>query len=73
MYFCMYFSVFVCIYAKCTMCLRVYVYIYDIYAIDHIDRDLTFALETENGIQRSDVVDYEDVKQLIVEKLGIIN
>lgn len=37
--------------------------------IDNIDRDLTFAIETENGMQRSDVVNYDDVKQEIVEKL----
>jgi DNA polymerase epsilon subunit 1 len=29
--------------------------------IDHIDRDLAFACETEHGIQRSDVTNYDEV------------
>ena len=40
--------------------------------IDHIDRDLTFALETENGIQRSDVVDYEEVKQGLIDIISFV-
>ena len=40
--------------------------------IDHIDRDLTFAIETEHGIQRSDIVNYDEVKQAIVEKLEML-
>jgi DNA polymerase epsilon subunit 1 len=40
--------------------------------IDHVDRDLTFALEVENGIQRSDVSNYDDVKQEIVMALEML-
>lgn len=37
--------------------------------IDHIDRDLTFTLEVEHGMQRSDVINYDEVRQSIVQKL----
>lgn len=40
--------------------------------IDKVDRDLTFALEVENGIQRSDIANYDEVKQQVVEKLEIL-
>lgn len=40
--------------------------------INNIDRDLTFALETENGIQRSEVVNYDEIRQAIVEKLEML-
>lgn len=39
--------------------------------IDHIDRDLTFAIEVEHKIQRSDIVNYEEVRQQIVTKLEV--
>ena len=40
--------------------------------IDNIDRDLAFALETEHGIQRSSVVNYEQIKQDIICKLEML-
>jgi DNA polymerase epsilon subunit 1 len=40
--------------------------------IDHIDRDLTFALEIENGLQRSEVQNYDEVKQEIVMALEML-
>ena len=40
--------------------------------IDHIDRDLVFALETEHGMQRSDIANYDEVRQAIVEKLEML-
>ena len=40
--------------------------------IDHVDRDLTFALEVENGVQRSDVENYDDIKQSIVSCLEML-
>ena len=40
--------------------------------IDHVDRDLTFAIEVENGLQRCDVVNYECVKQEIVTALEML-
>jgi DNA polymerase epsilon subunit 1 len=40
--------------------------------IDNIDRDLTFAIETENGIQKTDALNYDEVKQKIVEKLEML-
>ena len=40
--------------------------------IDRIDRDLAFALETEHDIQRTDVENYDDVRQLIIEKLEML-
>jgi DNA polymerase epsilon subunit 1 len=40
--------------------------------IDNIDFALTFALENESGIQRSDVVNYDEVRNEIVEKLELL-
>ena len=40
--------------------------------IDNIDRDLNFALEIEHGIQRSDVLNYDEIRQTIVEKLEML-
>lgn len=40
--------------------------------IDNLDRDLTFALEVEHGIQRSEIVDYDEVRQKVVEKLEML-
>ena len=40
--------------------------------INNIDRDLTFALETEHDIQRFDIVNYDEVRQAIVEKLELL-
>ena len=40
--------------------------------ISHIDRDLTFAIETEHGIDRGDVLNYDAVKHAIVEKLEML-
>ena len=40
--------------------------------IHNIDRDLTFALEVEHGLQRSDAVNYDDVRQQIVSKLEML-
>jgi DNA polymerase epsilon subunit 1 len=40
--------------------------------VDNIDRDLNFALEIEHGIQRSDVVNYDEIRQAIVEKLEML-
>lgn len=40
--------------------------------IDHIDRDIAFAMEVEYGTPRSDAVNYEEVKQSIVEKLEML-
>ena len=40
--------------------------------INNIDRDLAFALETENGVQRSDIVNYDEVRQGIVEQLEML-
>jgi DNA polymerase epsilon subunit 1 len=40
--------------------------------IDHVDRDLTFALEVENGIQRSEIENYDDIKQEIVNSLEML-
>ena len=37
--------------------------------IAKVDRDLTFALEVENGKQRADVVNYDEVKNGIIETL----
>lgn len=37
--------------------------------IDNIDRDLTFAIEVEHGIQRTDIIDYDEVKQAVIDKL----
>jgi DNA polymerase epsilon subunit 1 len=40
--------------------------------IDSIDFALTFALENESGIQRSDVTNYDEVRNEIVEKLELL-
>lgn len=40
--------------------------------IDHIDRDLTFAIETEHGLQRSDIINYDVIKQQIVSALELL-
>eukprot|EP01038_Epipyxis_sp_PR26KG_P011543 gene11543-15462_t len=40
--------------------------------IDNIDRDLAFALETEHGIERSDALNYDEVRQQIVMKLEML-
>jgi DNA polymerase epsilon subunit 1 len=40
--------------------------------IDHVDRDLTFALEIENGIQRSEISNYDEIKQEIVMALEML-
>ena len=40
--------------------------------INNIDRDLTFALETEHDIQRFDIINYDEVRQAIVEKLEML-
>lgn len=40
--------------------------------LDHIDRDLTFAIEVEHGLQRSDIANYDAVKQYIVERLEML-
>ena len=40
--------------------------------IDHVDRDLTFAIEVENGMQRTDCVNYDQVRQAIVSQLEML-
>eukprot|EP01039_Chlorochromonas_danica_P000441 gene441-475_t len=40
--------------------------------IDHIDRDIAFAMEVEYGTPRSEATNYEEVKQSIVEKLEML-
>jgi DNA polymerase epsilon subunit 1 len=40
--------------------------------LNNIDRDLTFAIETEHGLQRSDIANYDTVKQYIVERLEML-
>lgn len=40
--------------------------------INNIDRDLTFTLEVEHGMQRSDAVNYDEVRQAIVTKLEML-
>jgi DNA polymerase epsilon subunit 1 len=40
--------------------------------IDHIDRDLSFALEVEHGILRTEAMNYDSIKQAIVEKLEMM-
>jgi DNA polymerase epsilon subunit 1 len=37
--------------------------------IDNIDRDLSFAIEVEAGVDRSEIVNYEDVRSKIIEQL----
>lgn len=40
--------------------------------IDHIDRDLSFAIEVEAGVDRSEIVNYEEVRTKIVEQLELL-
>lgn len=40
--------------------------------IDKVDQALSFAIEVENGLQRSDVLNYEEVRADIVEKLELL-
>jgi DNA polymerase epsilon subunit 1 len=40
--------------------------------IDHIDRDLAFAIEIEYGMQRSDVANYDEVRQAVVSALEML-
>ena len=40
--------------------------------IRSIDQDLAFALEVENGVDRSEVANYDEVRQAIVEKLEML-
>ena len=40
--------------------------------IDNIDRDLTFALEVEHGMERADMSNYDHVRQQIVEQLEML-
>jgi DNA polymerase epsilon subunit 1 len=40
--------------------------------IDNIDRDLCFAIEVEAGMERSDIINYEEVRLKIVEKLELL-
>jgi hypothetical protein len=37
--------------------------------IDKVDRALTFAIEVEHGLSRADVVNYDEIRSDIVEKL----
>ncbi|KAG7364476.1 DNA polymerase Pol2 [Nitzschia inconspicua] len=40
--------------------------------IDNIDRDLCFAIEVEAGMERSDIINYEEVRSKIVEELELL-
>jgi DNA polymerase epsilon subunit 1 len=40
--------------------------------IANVDRDLTFALEVENGVQRSDCENYDEVRSQIIEQLEML-
>ena len=40
--------------------------------IDNVDRDLTFAIEVEGGMDRSKVVNYDDIRHRIVESLEML-
>ena len=40
--------------------------------IDNIDRDLCFAIEIESGFDRSEVVNYDEVRSQIVESLELL-
>ena len=40
--------------------------------IDNIDRDLCFAIEVEAGMDRSDIVNYEEVRSKIIEELELL-
>lgn len=40
--------------------------------IDNIDRDLSFAIEVEAGVDRSEIINYEEVRTKIVEQLELL-
>ncbi|KAL7551487.1 hypothetical protein ACHAWF_014678 [Thalassiosira exigua] len=40
--------------------------------IDNVDRDMTFAIEVEGGIDRRKIANYDEVKAEIVEKLELL-
>ena len=40
--------------------------------IANVDRDLTFALEVENGVQRSDCENYDEIRANIIEQLEML-
>ena len=40
--------------------------------IDCVDRDLTFAIEVEGGLNRKDIVNYDEVRSQIIEKLELL-
>lgn len=40
--------------------------------IDNIDRDLCFAIEVEAGMDRSDIINYEEVRSKIIESLELL-
>ena len=40
--------------------------------ISGMDAALTFAIEVENGIQRADIVDYDEVRASIIERLELL-
>jgi len=40
--------------------------------IDNIDRDLSFAIEVEAGVDRSEIVNYEEVRSKIIEQLELL-
>ncbi|KAL3942259.1 MAG: hypothetical protein SGBAC_003529 [Bacillariaceae sp.] len=40
--------------------------------IDNIDRDLCFSIEVEGGMDRADIVNYNEVRSLIVEQLELL-
>lgn len=42
------------------------------YLIDTIDSSLTFHIEVEEGLQRCDVLNYEEIKSQIIEKLEML-
>ena len=40
--------------------------------IDNIDRDLCFAIEVEAGMDRSEIINYEEVRSKIIEELELL-
>ena len=40
--------------------------------IDNVDRDLCFSIEVEGGMNKSEIINYEEVKSQIVEKLELL-
>ncbi|CAJ1945696.1 unnamed protein product [Cylindrotheca closterium] len=40
--------------------------------IDNVDRDLCFSIEVEGGMDRADIVNYDEVRSLIVEQLELL-